>query len=601
MTRFVIFSGRSTLLELPLGKSRGVPCFEVQETARIGFEVDDYDEGVTYEITVGDIPLSEEPQHRRSRLEWAASACLDGASGVTPISLRDATSGAILARSLALVTPSKLSSAAYDAMFDDMRRISVELLLDLISKSRLTLARRMLPQHGGVQPLTARLELGQIRRFWKGFSLIVAEILEDPHIELQNRKAVRRPTSGERLSPKVVQQFLNRGLSVREAIRTGELVELSKVAPGKNTYENRAIVAFIDLLRRRVDRSLRRARAERDSRVARVRDAGLDDRAISRFISRREEPKIAKLQEVVEACEEIMLEMRRAIRSFAVPVTRMGRQEFLNCFDRPVFRSHSKYSRVSRFMRMFLNNYSIVVEQGDAEGAKSIETIFEQWVFFQVSAALQAAGLRCISHNSVFEPIARDRFSVDLDRNAALDFETADNRLVRIRYEPTILPRHAARGIDSIFRGHSASPWTPDIVIEVLVPGSDPRDYRLAYAAVIDAKYTTAGSVWGRLQEIEKYREIRSVETDSQIARQVWVAAPIAASLQPRDEAVTWSSSGDVGANPLDVILGIIGVDPGDRDQTGSTLKAFILGLLEHSREYTRITKSSQQAIEASP
>ncbi|MCV2868291.1 hypothetical protein OEW28_06580 [Defluviimonas sp. WL0002] len=71
----------------------------------------------------------------------------------------------------------------------------------------------------------------------------------------------------------------------------------------------------------------------------------------------------------------------------------------------------------------FLNNTAIVVEQGDAEGAKSIETIFEPWVFFQVSAALQAAGLSCISHNSIFEPMARDRFSVDLDRNAAIDFE----------------------------------------------------------------------------------------------------------------------------------------------------------------------------------
>ncbi|MEZ5782376.1 MAG: hypothetical protein R3D70_12260 [Rhizobiaceae bacterium] len=73
-------------------------------------------------------------------------------------------------------------------------------------------------------------------------------------------------------------------------------------------------------------------------------------------------------------------------------------------------------------MHAFLDTTAVVVEQGDAEGAKSIETIFEQWVFFQISAACQAAGLSCISHNSIFEPIARDRFSVDLDRNAAIDF-----------------------------------------------------------------------------------------------------------------------------------------------------------------------------------
>lgn len=165
---------------------------------------------------------------------------------------------------------------------------------------------------------------------------------------------------------------------------------------------------------------------------------------------------------------------------------------------------------------------------------------------------------------------------------------------MRLRYEPTILPREAAQGIDSLYRGNSASPWTPDIVLEILTPSADLRDYRLAYAAVIDAKYTTVGNVWDRLQEIEKYREIRSVYTDSQIARQVWVAAPISTSLQPRDEAVTWSSSGDVGANALDVILGVIGADPADRDQTGATLKAFVLGLLTHSIEYAKATNRQE-------
>ena len=98
-----------------------------------------------------------------------------------------------------------------------------------------------------------------------------------------------------------------------------------------------------------------------------------------------------------------------------------------------------------------------------------------------------------------------------------------------------------------------------------------------------------------------KYREIRSVDTDSQIARQVWVAAPIIASLHPRDEAVTWSTNGEVGADPFDVILGIIGTDPADRGQTRATLKAFVLGLLEHSREYARVTKPKDEVSEFAP
>ena len=177
------------------------------------------------------------------------------------------------------------------------------------------------------------------------------------------------------------------------------------------------------------------------------------------------------------------------------------------------------------------------------------------------------------------------------------NFQSKDGRIVRLRYEPTVLPRQAAQGIDSIYRGHSASPWTPDIVLEILVPGGGSRDYRLAYAAVVDAKYTRNKYVWERLQRIEKYREIRSVDSDSQIARQVWVAAPIEASIQPRDEAITWSSRGEVGAAPGDVILGVVGTDPANADGTSLTLKAFVLGVLNHAEAYTLAATPSKDGV----
>ena len=411
MTQFIIFSGRSALLELTLGKSRKIPGFEVQETAQVGFEVDDYDEQASYQILIGDIPLTHEPLARRARLEWPASRCLDGASGITPISLRDARTGVVLARSLALVEPSKLSASAYETMFDDMRRISVELLLDLVSKSRLALLQGTPPRHSGVQPLTARLELAQIRRFWTQFSSILAGILEEPHAELRTCSKIRRPRSGERLNSGLLRRLAQQGRGPREAVRSGRLLELPTAISDRNTLENRVLVAFIALLHRRMERSLRRAKAECDMRVDKLRSYGPADAALKRFVERREVPRIAKLREIVEASEEVLTEMHRAIRSLAVPVERMMQQDLLTSFESPIFRSHPHYARAAQLMRGFLNTTSIVVEQGDAEGAKPIETIFEQWVFFQISAALQAAGLSCISHNSIFEPIARDRFS----------------------------------------------------------------------------------------------------------------------------------------------------------------------------------------------
>lgn len=327
-------------------------------------------------------------------------------------------------------------------------------------------------------------------------------ILDEPPVEFRTGTAIRRPRPGKKLNSRILRRFAQHGLGARDAVRAGGLLELPTAGHNRNTWENRVVVAFIDLLRRRIERSLKRAKAKRDMRVAKLSSYGPDAVALMHFVQRREHPKITRLQEIVDASEQVLTEMHRAVRNFSVPVKQpaAGISNELRGSD---IQEPPHHSRAALLMRGFLRNTSIIVEQGDGEGAKSIETIFEQWFFFQVSAALHAAGLYCISHSSIFEPIARDRFSVDLDRNAAISFEPSDNRIVRVRYEPTILPREAAQGMESLYRGKSASPWTPDIVLEILVPSADLRDYRLAYAAVIDAKYTTSGKVWDRLQKIE--------------------------------------------------------------------------------------------------
>lgn len=584
MTKFIIYSYHSSLDEVIIGTSQQ-SYFEVPETKHIGFEVDDYNENITYQIMIGDFPINE-PNIYRRRIGWPISSYLDGASGITPITLREQSTGAVLAQSVALVEADKLSTNTYKIMFDDIRRISVELLLDLVSKSRMTLSWNEPIQFNRVQPLTARLELSQIRRFWDRFAPILVDILEEPYIELRSSTTIRRIKPGEKFKPINLQYFVQLGLRNHDVIHSDRLFVLPTTMPDRNVQENKVVIGFIDILRRRMERSLKRARSERDQCISCLYNDENNNATLKRFLQRREEPKITKLQEIIESSEVVISEMRRIMYGFSIPVKVVSREKIFKCFERPIFSHHPKYSHAARLMRGFLRNTSIIVEQGDAEGAKPIETIFEQWVFFQVSAALQAAGLSCISHNSIFEPIARDRFSVDLDRNAAIEFEAPDKRIVRLRYEPTILPQHSAQGVDTLYRGQSSSPWIPDIVLEVLVPATGQRDYRLAYATVIDAKYTTARNVLSRLEDIAKYRNIRSLDTERQIARQVWVAAPIEAQLQPHDDSITWSSDGEINAKWDDFILGVIGTDPADPDQTSLILKAFIMGILKHAELY---------------
>ena len=109
-----------------------------------------------------------------------------------------------------------------------------------------------------------------------------------------------------------MRRIAERGLKAREALRAGDLLELPTVRQCRDTRENRILAGFINLLRRRVKRSLARAKEERDMRLARLNAHGSLDVALSRFVQLREGPKIAKLKDIVEDSESLLSEMRRA-------------------------------------------------------------------------------------------------------------------------------------------------------------------------------------------------------------------------------------------------------------------------------------------------
>lgn len=153
----------------------------------------------------------------------------------------------------------------------------------------------------------------------------------------------------------------------------------------------------------------------------------------------------------LKMADGLLVEMSRAIYDYRVPLLSNSMQPHFPMIDPPVFASHPVYSQAGRAMRSFLTQTALVIEQGDAQGAKPIETLYVQWVFFELCAAFRVTGLSCVSHRSVFDPISRNRFTVDLDRNSAIMFEMANGPRVSIRCEATILPRRAAQGVDTLY------------------------------------------------------------------------------------------------------------------------------------------------------
>ena len=587
--RFVVFNERfETVLEIDPQSGGRSTSFPVRETQRMGFALESPDSAGDYQIHIGDRALDDNLRHQlRRAIEWEVSPYFDGANGITPVLLKDSVSDTILTRAQALVEPSKLSANAYENMFAAISRISIELLLDLVGKSRLSLGDRQGSYFGvDVKAVSARLELSRIRRFWSGFSGVLAHVLHAPVTMLEPRNVVRRLGPSERVTPRLIRHLASNGRPAKRALREGLLLALPTMSTTADIPENRLIVGFVELLRERVLRS--RLVAENECRNIRnhLQSYSGNDVALRNFVLKREGPKLSKLIETITTTSRLAVEMSRAIQQFGVSHDKYPARSVLADLDTPVFRAHPLYSRIGLAIRSFLTQTAMVVEQGDSEAAKGLETLYEQWVFFETCAAIRAAGLTCVSHKSLFEPISRNRFSLDLERNASVVFEAHDGRRVSLRYEPTILPQASAQGVDTLFRGKAQTPWTPDLVLEVLEPHGGPRNFQLVYGVVIDAKYTSRQNVDRKLDDVSKYQEIRSVANGKQIVRQIWVAAPVETMIMPRDETILWSADGEMTADPDDFVLGIVGVDPATPEETANTMKSLVLGILNHARDF---------------
>lgn len=589
MTVFQMYSGRKTLFSTKFRSETLFANVDIDETDKFGFALSDFDDGCDYKIYIGDIVLSRDvsPRQFQNVIQWPVSQCFDGASGVTTISLRDEFTNSTLVSFKVIVQPTKLSAAAYERMAADLGGICTELLLDILSKSRTSIGHINLFNQSGIRPFTARLEFNLIQQFWRSFSSVLSSIFDEPNSCIHVSPTVRRLHQSDRIDGNVLRQLVVRGSLPFDDDNRRPLLTLPTPQISYNTPENRTLSAFLQLLLRRTERCLARITDERNTRILHLNSYKLSERPVRRHFTYRERPKIERLQERIESAEALIDQMTRAIDGSLVSKERMSLREIYRNLESSVFRGDARYALAAQSIYKYLMNAAIVLEVGEDDVAKSNDKIFEQWVFFQLCEAFRSVGLTCISHQSVFIPITTYRYSVDIDRNAAVVFEANDGLQVRLLYEPTILPLKAARREDLIFRGNEPTPFTPDIVIEILETRMDQDGMKLVYAAVVDAKYSRSAYMSERLEGIEKYSEIRSVETKNQIVRQLWVAAPIKPSLQLRDDTIIWPRDGEVSAHYNDVIRGIIGIDPGNPKASMKCLRRYVLGVLNHARKFS--------------
>ena len=559
----------------------------VSELQSVGFSLEHRDPDVEYAVLIGDVQLAPGRAFGPS-FYWEDGHYFESARGPVRVQLRalvvgDAPTGwRIRAQIDVNVVPTKLGELRYDSLVNDIRRTAAGLIFDIVSKML-----RGVRYARGVSRVAfeaSHLELANLRRLWSELAGPLDVIVRDPHLRTGRCVQLRSYSGTGVLDANMAWRLATRGVDPRSRGRTGPVTIPGEVlTPTGDTVEHRIILWFLRLLLRRVQECVESAR----NQILLIEmDRELRDVPVGSGPTLYEEvdvPKITRLQESVGQGRELTAQIGRATRA---PLFRDVRPQDGDG-DTPVFQHVDAYYRFGVLMRRYLAASLVVLEAGDGERLKATSRLYEHWVFLRLAEALRSCGLRGGDIEGVVRRLTRHRFVLDLDDDVVLMFHADHGRVVRLRYEPWILPLEVARDRgEALCSGAegAALAWRPDVLIE-FIDGSE-----VIYAVVVDSKYSTRihDNHWSR---VEKYARIRTVSGRRQVVRQVWLAHPgeNAGMIRCRDTTVTWTPSGP--DRPRDeIIMGELGLRPlpggwtsDAEDEDPSTVALeFVLGLMRY-------------------
>lgn len=564
----------------------------VNELQVCGFQVDHREADTEYRLWLGNL----EPVEGRGRgpaVCWDDAAYFDGARGRVWVHLASRLAGsdaawALRARLPVYVTATKLSQQRYDTMMNQLRGLAAGLLFDLVSPMLRSL--RFGPDQGGVSYRSSQVELRLLERLWRSLAHALREIAEDPVTRIERRWQIRESWGAGRFGMRTTAHLAAIGLDPRRPGAPRPFRALREhFAESTDTIEHRVIAGLLLFLEDRIEACAQNVRAHirgiEADRTFRQRASGGE----AGLYELEDMPRLQQLRTAIERADRL----RRGIdQAQALPLLR-DVQPRLSLPATPVFEHVHPYRRIRDEFHRYLHSSLILLEDGFDERLKSTQRMYEQWVFFQLAAALRNAGLHCVSQDALFHRSQRFRYTLDLDRGASLAFRAADGRTIVLRYEPWVLPYAAAqqRG-DSLYRGtRGEAAWSPDVVLEVLGNNPNTGASEVDYAVVVDAKYTT------RIQDhhwndTRKYRDIRATQTRRQVVYQLWLAYPNAEEqVEPEDSAITWTERGP-DCQRDEFIWGRLGLIPPTEEATArgrgtgwianaeTTANRFVQGLL---------------------
>jgi hypothetical protein len=541
MAVFSIYHGAVTLYSWDLDSGTQVyahPAWAasnqsvVSEKDGYGFHIDPSDEGVDYQISIGDVPVDDLIDSTadaggwviEGRRLWVQQPYFDSARGATPIVLkeRDQQSSSEHWRTRLAVSvdviPTKIGDAAYEAMAADLLAISRGLLVDLYGKSTrsydLRFSARTRKFHSKEE------ELESIATIVDRLGGLLEAIQRSPASRI-TRKSVRAHYWGtERLDNAGLTDLIHRGIVARSPVRPITVLQ-NRLVESFDIAEHRMMKAFISLLISRVDSCIEAivnhiGALHADRQLRDVRRPGSQGPTLYESIDM---PKLRRLGDALQQAQRLrtgLISMHDCSLFQAVEPT-FGR------IEGGAFQRNSVYRELLSLMSRFLGSEAVIVEGDDFSTVTKLTwRLFEQWSLVRVVNAFRDAGVVHNAWNESLRQHVSARFTLDFERGLSFEGTLSPGFRLKIRYEPWILGEAAAKQLgETLCRGSVENvAWSPDVVIELLDVRGEVAEP--VYAIVMDCKYTPRINEH-HLHQTSKYFEIRSTRSRRQVVHQLWL------------------------------------------------------------------------------
>ncbi len=459
------------------------------------------------------------------------------------------------------VLPEKIGSERYAKMFEDVSKLSAALVFDLVSKNT-----RQLSFRGyGIAYEPCNVQLRRIEDAWERIEPAFVYIRDNPTTRIERRQV--QTSDITRLNGRSLASALSRGTHPHNgSARFSTLTS----AESTDVYEHDLLKTFLLALIERIS-DCKRYATQLQEELRGDYPKFFTPELAADIVARDFTPRLAKLAEMIDRCESLIGQVRRVLNwglfTHAKPTTSFR--------ESPVFRNVKSYNALFREALSFRNRSSWSLDTGQQERIKLTSRLYEHWLFIQIAAALVRLGFSCSDSEHFFSIGCQHRFVLDIERGTSLNFRLGGRTMLRLRYEPWILPKDPAERTGEFLYAPSRDPWNPDITMEFFRLRPNGEIESIEYLAVIDAKYSSSPSRQQR-DKVGRYAMIRSLMSRQPIARQVWIAFPSDSLARISDDSISWGSVSD----PTEFVEGIVGIRPDRNDDIPKDLLRFLKEIL---------------------